>query len=72
VLAVDVGERDMRVNLGNETELYMLAAALDCDIVDLYIAVAMVGDKLEAVTKYLEKISQQQAPVPQTPLAALH
>ena len=51
----------MRLNLGNRTELDVLAEAFDCELVDLYIAVAMVGDKLEDVTKYLRKISAQVA-----------
>ena len=48
----------MRLNLGNETELYMLAAALQCHLTDLYVAVANVGDKLEDVTRYLAKTRQ--------------
>jgi hypothetical protein len=51
----------MRLDLRNETELYMLADALGCELVDLYIAVAMVGDKLEDVTNYLRKICEQGA-----------
>jgi hypothetical protein len=51
----------VRLDLGNRTELDLLAEAFNCELVDLYIAVAMVGDKLEDVTKYLMKISEQAA-----------
>lgn len=49
----------MRLNLGNETELYLVAADLGCRIADLYVAVAFVGDKLEDVARFLAKTAQQ-------------
>jgi hypothetical protein len=45
----------MRLNLGNETELYMVAADLECEVRDLYVAVAMVGDKLDDVRRFLAR-----------------
>lgn len=52
----------MRLNLGNETELYLLAADLRCCITDLYVAVASVGDKLEDVKRFVaKKIHGQEA-----------
>ena len=45
----------MRLNLGNETELYMVAADLRCHITDLYVAVATVGDRLEDVARFIAK-----------------
>lgn len=52
----------MRLNLGNETELYMVAADLGCRIADLYVAVAFVGDKLEDVARFLAKTVPQANP----------
>lgn len=49
----------MRLNLGNETELYMVAAELGCHIADLYVAVAFVGDKFEDVARFVAKTVPQ-------------
>lgn len=51
----------MRLNLGNETELYLVAAELRCQITDLYVAVASVGDKLEDVARFLAKAIPRQS-----------
>jgi hypothetical protein len=45
----------MRLNFGNDTELYLLAEALGCEITDLYIAVATVGDRVDDVIRHIRK-----------------
>ena len=45
----------MRLNFGNDTELYLVAEALGCEITDLHVAVATVGDKLGDVVRYIRK-----------------
>ena len=45
----------MQLNFGNDTELYLLAEALECEIMDLHVAVATVGDRLDDVVRYIRK-----------------
>ena len=45
----------MRLNFENDTELYLIAEALGCEITDLHVAVATVGDKLDDVVRYIRK-----------------
>jgi hypothetical protein len=45
----------VRLNIGNWREVEALCAAFGCVQTDVYVAVAMVGDKIRDVRAYLRK-----------------
>lgn len=45
----------MRLNIGNWREVEALCAAFGCARTDIYVAVAMVGDRIRDVRAYLRK-----------------
>lgn len=46
---------DARLNIGDRGEIDMLCAAFACTPTDIYVGVAMVGDRIDDVRRYLRR-----------------
>lgn len=51
-----MGARAVRINVADKFELDVLCAHFGCDRTDIYVAVAMVGDRLIDIRRYLTKV----------------
>jgi len=56
-----------RLNLGNRHEIDALCRSLRCRPTDIYTAVAMVGDRLTDVRRYLDKALAANTDSEETP-----
>ena len=54
VLAIE-SRADARLNIGDRYDIELLCAAFGCTPTDVYVAVAMVGDKIRDVRRYMRR-----------------
>lgn len=55
-----MGAHAVRINVADNCELDVLCAHFGCDRTDIYVAVAMVGDRLIDVRRYLTKVLESR------------
>jgi hypothetical protein len=55
---------DPRLDLANRHDIEVLCAAFTCRPTDVYFAMAMVGDRLCDIRKYLVKLLRQRQGLP--------
>jgi hypothetical protein len=55
ILAIE-SRADTRLNIGDRYEIEVLCAAFGCTPTDVYAAVAMVGDRIRDVRRYLRRV----------------
>ena len=55
VLAIE-SRADARLNIGDRYEIEVLCAAFACTPTDVYVGVAMVGDRIRDIRRYMRRV----------------